>query len=74
LIPCKTVKELFGLSVAMTKKGTWTIGERGVGFKGMVNARTFVIVPVSKADPKGFNPDVQGLPVYYDGHKLTIHL
>jgi alpha-D-xyloside xylohydrolase len=55
-------------------KGTLTIGERKGEFKGMLNARTFVIVPVSKADPKGFDPDAKGQQVHYDGHKLTIHL
>ncbi|WP_036984929.1 DUF5110 domain-containing protein, partial [Prolixibacter bellariivorans] len=53
---------------------TLTIGERKGQFKGMLKERTFVIVPVSKAAPKGFDPDAQGQQVHYDGHKLTIHV
>jgi alpha-D-xyloside xylohydrolase len=58
----------------MPKNGTLTIGEREGGLKGMLNARTFVIVPVGKDAPKGFNSDAQGEQVHYDGHKLAIHL
>ena len=55
MVPCRTVKEHFGLSVAMPKNGTLTIGERKGQFKGMLKDRTFVIVPVSQDNPKAFN-------------------
>jgi alpha-D-xyloside xylohydrolase len=54
--------------------GTLTIGEREGEFDGMLKERTFVIVPVSKENPKAFQPDVKGEPVHYNGQKQTIKL
>jgi len=55
-------------------KGTLTIGEREGQFKGMLKERTFVIVSVSKENPKAFDPDAQGIEINYDGHGQTIQL
>lgn len=54
--------------------GTLTIGDREGEFNGMLKERTFVIIPVSKENPKAFQPDGQGESVHYDGHKQTINL
>jgi alpha-D-xyloside xylohydrolase len=54
--------------------GVLTIGERKGEFKGMLKNRKFVIVPVSKENPKAFVYDVQGQVVNYDGHLQTISL
>ncbi|MGD9928385.1 MAG: TIM-barrel domain-containing protein [Mangrovibacterium sp.] len=55
-------------------EGMLTIGDREGEFDGMLKERTFVIIPVSKEDPKAFQPDGQGKSVHYDGQKLTINL
>lgn len=55
-------------------EGTLTIGEREGKFDGMLKDRTFVIVPVSKENPKAFQPDAQGESVHYNGQKRTIKL
>jgi len=54
--------------------GTLTIGERKGQFDGMLKERTFIIVPVDKDKPKGFEYDAQGQQVRYDGHRQTIRL
>ncbi len=54
--------------------GTLTIGEREGEFDGMLKERKFVIVPVSKENPKVFEPDAQGESVHYNGQNLTIKL
>ncbi|MCW0484535.1 TIM-barrel domain-containing protein [Gaoshiqia sediminis] len=55
-------------------EGTLTIGDRKGEFDGMLKERNFVIVPVSKENPKAFQPDAQGQTVHYDGHQQTIKL
>jgi len=55
-------------------KNTLTIGERKGQFTGMLKNRTFVIVTVSKDQPKAFTYDADGQNVSYDGHEQTITL
>lgn len=54
--------------------GTLTIGERKGQFKGMLDTRTFVIVPVGKDAPKAFDPDVKGLEINYNGQAQTFKI
>ena len=54
--------------------GMLTIGERKGEFKGMLKERTFVIVSISKENPKVFDPDAHGILVEYDGQEQKIKL
>ncbi|WP_308991029.1 TIM-barrel domain-containing protein [Mariniflexile litorale] len=54
--------------------GTLTIGTREGEFKGMLKSRIFVIVPVSKENPKAFIYDAEGQTITYDGTEQTISL
>ncbi|WP_111307909.1 TIM-barrel domain-containing protein [Confluentibacter sediminis] len=54
--------------------GTLTIGNRKGEFKGMLKNRKFVIVSVSKENPKPFIFDAKGQEVTYNGQKQTIKL
>ncbi len=52
--------------------GVLTIGDRKGEFNGMLKKRKFVIVAVSKENPKAFDYEAQGNVVNYDGHLQTI--
>lgn len=51
-----------------------TIGKRQGEFKGMLKDRTFVIVTVSKDQPKAFDFDANGKSITYNGTEQTIQL
>ncbi|WP_435132777.1 TIM-barrel domain-containing protein [Formosa sp. A9] len=53
---------------------TLTIGKRQGEFKGMLKDRTFVIVTVSKDQPKAFDFDANGKTITYNGTEQTIQL
>ena len=53
---------------------TLTIGDRKGQFKGMLQNRKFVIVPVSKENPKALIYDSKGQTIEYNGSKKTIIL
>lgn len=55
-------------------EGTLTIGKREGVFEGMLRERTFVVVPVSQGNARGFEPDAKGQLVNYDGHRQIIKL
>ncbi|MBC9796630.1 TIM-barrel domain-containing protein [Sinomicrobium weinanense] len=55
-------------------EGTLTIGERKGTFDGMLRDRKFIIVPVSREDPRPFQYTNQGKQVDYDGKQQTIKL
>lgn len=54
--------------------GTLTIGERKGEFNGMLEHRTFVIVPVSQESPQAFEYEAKGKRVSYDGKEQTVKL
>lgn len=51
-----------------------TIGERKGEFKGMLKQRRFIVIPVSPKNAVGFNPDMNGLTVNYDGGQQLVKL
>ncbi len=53
---------------------TLTIGARQGTFEGMLKNRTFIVVPVSKEEPKPFQFDAQGMTVNYNGESQVISL
>jgi len=55
-------------------EGTLTIGNRKGNFKGMLKNRKFIIVPVSKENPKPFIYDAEGQIINYNGNQQTIKL
>lgn len=54
--------------------GTLTIGNRKGNFEGMLKNRKFIIVPVSKENPKPFIYDAKGQTINYNGNQQTIIL
>ena len=54
--------------------GSLTIEKREGEFKGMLENRKFVIVPVSKENPKAFTYDAAGQTINYNGSPQTIIL
>lgn len=53
---------------------TLTIGDREGSFPGMLQERTFTIVPVSAAKAQGYDPDAAGTEVKYTGKKVEVKL
>ena len=53
---------------------TLSIGQREGDFPGMLQERTFIIVPVSAEHPQGYNPDAAGIEVKYNGEAQTVKL
>jgi len=53
---------------------TLTIGNREGEFNGMLKSRKFIIVSVSKENPKPFSFDTQGKEVSYHGNQQIISL
>lgn len=51
---------------------TLTIGERQGSFPGMLQERTFTVVVVDPAHPRGFAPDAAGQEVAYNGAAVTL--
>lgn len=51
-----------------------TISDRQGDFPGMLKERTFSIVKISSSNPVGYNPELKGQEVKYNGHKLEINL
>ena len=54
--------------------GSLQIGERRGEFPGMLKERTFIIVPVGKDAPQGYDPEAGGIVVAYSGGSLHINL
>lgn len=54
--------------------GSLTIGKREGEFEGMLKNRKFIIVTVSKENPKAFSYDAEGKTVIYNGNEITISL
>ncbi|MCD0464958.1 TIM-barrel domain-containing protein [Flavobacterium sp. ENC] len=54
--------------------GTLTIGAQKGKFDGMIKNRKFVIVAVSKENPKAFTYDAAGKEISYDGNQQTVKL
>lgn len=54
--------------------GTLTIGAQKGKFDGMIQNRKFVIVAVSKENPKAFTYDATGKEISYDGNQQTVKL
>lgn len=50
------------------------IGEREGDFKGMLQKRTFEVIPVNDKHPQAFGKDTKGIIVTYDGNSQTIQL
>ena len=50
---------------------TLTIGTRQGSFPGMLERRTFTVVIVDPAHPRGFDPDADGVEIVYDGAEIT---
>jgi len=53
---------------------TLSIGAREGSFPGMLQNRTFIIVPVSETKTQPYNPEAKGIEVKYDGEATTITL
>lgn len=53
---------------------TLTIGERQGSFPGMLEERTFTVIPVNKDKPQAFNVNAKGIEVKYTGTAQTIKL
>lgn len=51
-----------------------TIGDRCGTFPGMLEERTFVVVPVSAEHPQPFGAETAGIEVHYDGKAQTVQL
>ena len=58
----------------LEKTKTLIINKREGDFPGMINERTFTIVTVSESSPNGYNPDLDGKEVKYNGEKVEIKL
>ena len=55
-------------------KKTLTIGDREGTFPGMLQERTFTVVPVSAAKAQGYDPEAAGMEVKYTGKKVEVKL
>ena len=53
---------------------TLTIGDRKGQFPGMLQERTFVIVPVSAAKAQPYDPEAAGQEIKYSGKKIDVKL
>jgi len=51
-----------------------TIADREGEFPGMLQERTFVIVPVSADKAQGYDPEAKGIEVKYNGQSQTVQL
>ncbi len=51
---------------------TLTIGEQLGTYPGGLEKRKFIIVPVSKSHPQGYNPEADGIEVEYSGAKVIL--
>lgn len=56
------------------KTNTLTIGDRDGSFPGMLESRTFKIIPVTSNNRLGFHPYQDGKEVIYNGTKIEIAL
>lgn len=56
------------------KTNTLTIGDRDGSFPGMLESRTFKIIPVTSNNRLGFHPHQDGKEVKYNGTKIEIAL
>lgn len=53
---------------------TLTIAQREGSFPGMLQSRTFIIVPVSASHAQPYNPEAQGKTVKYSGKKVVVKI
>ena len=53
---------------------TLTINKREGEFPGMINERNFIIITVSESAQNGYNPNLNGIEVKYNGEKVEIKL
>lgn len=53
---------------------TLTIGKRQGTFPGMLQNRTFTIVPISADKPQAYDPDAAGQEVKYNGSEISVKL
>ncbi|MDR0893133.1 MAG: DUF5110 domain-containing protein [Mediterranea sp.] len=53
---------------------TLTIGARQGEFPGMLKERTFIIIPVNKEKPQGFDPQAPGQRVTYKGEAVQLKM
>ncbi len=53
---------------------TLTISDRHGSFPGMLNKRTFIIVPCTKNSPAAYNPDANGIVVKYKGKEKKVKI
>ncbi len=53
---------------------TLTIADREGNFPGMLQERTFIVVPVSADKAQAYDPEAAGIEVKYDGKAQTIKL
>ncbi len=53
---------------------TLTIGNQLGTYPGGLEKRKFIIVPVSKSHPQGYDPEAEGIEVEYVGEKVTLTL
>ena len=51
-----------------------TIAKREGEFPGMLQERTFIVVPVSAAKAQGYNPEAAGIEVKYAGEEVVVDL
>ncbi|MDO4497376.1 MAG: glycoside hydrolase family 31 protein, partial [Bacteroidales bacterium] len=51
---------------------TLTIGQREGSFPGMLQERTFIVVPVSAEKPQPYNPEAKGIEVKYNGDAVSL--
>ncbi len=53
---------------------TLTIGDQWGSFSDVLKKRTFVVVPISKDHPQGYDPNAEGQRVEYVGKKVIVQL
>ena len=53
---------------------TLTIGDREGNFPGMLQERTFTVIPVSATKTQSYDPDAAGTEVKYNGKKVEVKL
>ncbi|MCQ2112632.1 MAG: DUF5110 domain-containing protein [Bacteroidaceae bacterium] len=56
------------------RSNTLTIGKRQGYYPGMIHTRKFVIVPVSPANPIGYNPEQEGKTITYTGKIIKVKI
>lgn len=51
---------------------TLTIGERVGEYGGMPRDRNFIVIPISRNQPRPFDPDADGAAIKYSGREITV--